>query len=278
MSKVFSLSVFFTLIFFQNAIALETHLYLNNFQDTINHELVSRPIFNRTQVPEEETVHFHIEAGEKLILNIVNKLNKTVSLVIDGKVIGVLSSGNTNSFKLTIPEGIHYYGLGNELSALSAGAMIVVGSKRQKSFYLKFSECDPSYNEAIHNESALPKYRPEKFMVNDRDFNVNNHHTHTGIEAKVGDSVQIFLYNSSDFMHHAPHFHGFHVLIVKSDANKIYEGLWKDSFGMEPKSLYELLLVPDKEGVYPIHNHNLITTTSESNYPGGMMTHMRINP
>jgi hypothetical protein len=36
-------------------------------------------------------------------------------------------------------------------------------------------------------------------------------------------------------------------------------------------------LVPDKPGRYPIHNHNLVTTTVGGNYPGGMMMHMHIH-
>ena len=38
-----------------------------------------------------------------------------------------------------------------------------------------------------------------------------------------------------------------------------------------------LLLVPDQPGMYPVHNHNLVTVAT-GGYPGGMITRLNIMP
>lgn len=259
--------------------ALERSLYLNLFADTINQERVNRPIFNATPVATDRPVHLHISVGDSLILRIFNNLQIAVDFAIDGQNQVSIPANSSRVLRMKFDdEGHHYYGLGGALSALSSGAMLIVGQKRAIAYYLKLSECDPNLNEQLLSSGPKEAYYPTKFMVNDRQFDHKMHDHMSSVNASVGDSVQLFMYNASDFMHHAPHFHGFHVLIVRSAKIPFYEGMSKDSFGMPPKSVYELLLVPDKPGEYPIHNHNLITVTTDANYPGGMMAHMMISP
>ena len=40
----------------------------------------------------------------------------------------------------------------------------------------------------------------------------------------------------------------------------------------------KLELIPDKPGVYPVHDHNLIGVTGGMFYPNGMFTTLRIVP
>jgi hypothetical protein len=52
----------------------------------------------------------------------------------------------------------------------------------------------------------------------------------------------------------------------------------KDSFPMAPGATITFLVVPDKPGMYPMHDHNLIVSTNAGLYPGGMMGMFDIMP
>jgi len=39
-----------------------------------------------------------------------------------------------------------------------------------------------------------------------------------------------------------------------------------------------LRLVPDKEGQYPVHDHNLVAVSGNGLYPNGMFTLIEIQP
>ena len=39
-----------------------------------------------------------------------------------------------------------------------------------------------------------------------------------------------------------------------------------------------LQIVPDKEGEYPIHDHNLVAVTGNNIYPNGIFTSILISP
>jgi FtsP/CotA-like multicopper oxidase with cupredoxin domain len=82
---------------------------------------------------------------------------------------------------------------------------------------------------------------------------------------------------NAGMMYHFPHFHGYHVKIIEATYHKRYIGWMKDSYGMAPGESITVELVPDKPGMFPMHNHNLVTTTIGGNYPGGMMMHMHIH-
>jgi hypothetical protein len=55
-------------------------------------------------------------------------------------------------------------------------------------------------------------------------------------------------------------------------------GWWKDSFPVKVGDHVTILLVPDKEGMYPVHDHNLVANTNVGLYPGGMIAMLNIMP
>lgn len=119
-------------------------------------------------------------------------------------------------------------------------------------------------------------YRPDFFTMNANHYpNVQND-TAVQVFNNVGDSIIIAIANTGK-MNHSLHFHGYHVLFLdhSEDPSKIN---WiKDSFNISPGETVTCLLVPDKEGDYPVHDHNLIAVNF-GGYPGGMITILNIAP
>jgi FtsP/CotA-like multicopper oxidase with cupredoxin domain len=79
-------------------------------------------------------------------------------------------------------------------------------------------------------------------------------------------------------MAHSMHFHGYHVKILSSEKTPQMNGWIKDSFPVKTDDKVTILLVPDKDGMYPVHDHNLIATTNIGLYPGGMIVMLNIMP
>ena len=73
------------------------------------------------------------------------------------------------------------------------------------------------------------------------------------------------------------HFHGYHVTILETTVHQKIIGWEKDTFPIFPGEAMTLLLIPDQPGMYPVHNHNLVTVTT-GGYPGGMITRLNIMP
>ncbi len=55
------------------------------------------------------------------------------------------------------------------------------------------------------------------------------------------------------------HFHGYHVKIIDVKIHQTMLGWEKDTFPVFPGEAMTLLLVPDQPGMFPVHNHNLVT-------------------
>ena len=95
--------------------------------------------------------------------------------------------------------------------------------------------------------------------------------------ANVNDEVYISMINAG-IMSHTLHFHGFHVEILQSAKRPYTVGWIKDGIPLAPDEVVTVKLVPDKPGMYPVHDHNLISVLSGNVYPGGMITTLRILP
>jgi FtsP/CotA-like multicopper oxidase with cupredoxin domain len=94
---------------------------------------------------------------------------------------------------------------------------------------------------------------------------------------QVGDTIYIVVLNSGKMLH-TLHFHGYHVEIVNASINSRYNGWIKDSFGILTGEILMLKLIPNKPGLYPVHEHNLINVTTNGVYPGGMLNLIDIQP
>ena len=79
-------------------------------------------------------------------------------------------------------------------------------------------------------------------------------------------------------MDHVLHFHGFHVEYLSTTIQTSRIGWIKDTVPLKKGEAMTVLLIANQEGIYPVHNHNLIAVTNSGFYPGGMITLINITP
>jgi FtsP/CotA-like multicopper oxidase with cupredoxin domain len=162
---------------------------------------------------------------------------------------------------------------------LGASCTVLVGQANYKRFVWNLWEnnANESLQIAAQNQTTIPsQYRPDVFTINGLDYPLNMNDTLGMVQGLVHDSIYITVLNAGNMLHPI-HFHGYHVQVVQSylAPNKVN---WKkDSFPVQQKDVVVFLLIPDKPGQYPVHDHNLTANTSAGGYPGGMMTMIEIS-
>lgn len=130
---------------------------------------------------------------------------------------------------------------------------------------------------ATSNSTSIPtNYRPNVFSINTLPLAPMDT-SNAIIYGNVGDTIIISVLNSGNMTHNI-HFHGYHITILGTSAQSNRIGWSKDSFPVYKGETMTLQLVPDQPGEYPVHNHNLVTTIYNNNYPSGMMAMLKINP
>lgn len=236
--------------------------------------------FNSRNSFDSSNVILRFASGVQVDFNVTNTTSITCGFKINGYgETGNIPAGETRSLSLILEaEGTFLYEDPlNDQRALGLGGMLVVSDFTGPTFYGVLTEHDNEWTKTLTQGGVYSKksYKPETYTVNGRGFPDVKRDSLISIHGHVGDTIHIHLTNAGQ-MHHFPHFHGFHVKILEATKQPELVGRLKDSFGLLSGESMTLELVPDKPGRYPIHNHNLITTTFGGNYPGGMMIHMHI--
>lgn len=167
------------------------------------------------------------------------------------------------------------YGVG-----LGASGHILVGYDNYDKYYWNLFDLDSAMTYEL-NAGAISEvpssYQPELFFINGEHFPETLEDPDAYAQAQVGDTLIISVVNSGH-MDHVLHFHGFHAEILGAEIMSSRVGWVKDSFPLKIGETMTLMLIPDKEGTYPVHDHNLIAVTNAGFYPGGMLTHLVIDP
>ena len=145
---------------------------------------------------------------------------------------------------------------------------IQVGYNNNKSFYWNIR--------SFSSVNSLNPYRPDYFTLNTHSKPDIFYDSSAVPVANVGDTVLIFIANTG-LSYHSLHFHGFHSEILFSSKFSNHSGRLKDTFPIYPKQSLILRMVPDKTGIYPVHDHNLLAVTGGGIYPNGMFISMKIN-
>lgn len=163
---------------------------------------------------------------------------------------------------------------------LGGSFSIISGVSNSQHFYWELWDTQANINAQFvgQNSGAFPNpYRPNVFTINGSDYPLNMNDTLGLVHGHVGDSIYISVVNAGS-MPHALHFHGYHFKIIHSTKLPNRINWEKDSGPILQNDAMILLLVPDKPGSYPVHDHNLTANTSNGGYPGGMMTMLMIEP
>lgn len=204
-------------------------------------------------------------------LNFRNSTNANVSIAANDTVEFSL---NYDSSALYIYEDVENYPLN---AHLGLSGMIYVGDELEHAYYWNLKEHDLEW---INNTiDSLPfdinQYNPRYFTINGLSNPMSFTDSSTTINGQVDDLIYINIANTGR-MNHALHFHGYHVEILYSSKDPHHEGRIKDSFNVKPLETVIVKLVPDKPGLYPVHDHNLGATLGNGTYANGMLTFLNI--
>lgn len=267
------------------AATVNTSLYI--LRDSIafdTGEKLPYATFNATNSFEEPNSRIVVNVGDQLILNVVNFDSETRAFAIKGET-STVSIPAGDSVEVTydcLNSGVFiFYDPTNfpDIASTGLAGMLVVKDHNHSSFYWNIKEHQSNWNDTIYAGGNVDwtSYYPDYFTINGKSNPHINNDADARIIGSVGDTLRINLANTGQSIH-SMHFHGYHVKIVSSSRDPQHAGRLKDSLPIYPFETLVLELVPDKEGEYPVHDHNLIGTTGGGVYPMGMFTTMLIAP
>ena len=156
-----------------------------------------------------------------------------------------------------------------------AGMITVFNTTQDKKFYWELKEHQSSYNNLLNENKKVDwsTYTPDYFTINGYSFPETGSDTTAWVYAHIGDTVHIFIANTGQSAH-SIHIHGFHGKTIFSSTGK-ETGQVKDTFPIKSMESIIVELVPDKEGFYSVHDHNLLAITAAGIYQRGMLILMR---
>ena len=114
------------------------------------------------------------------------------------------------------------------------------------------------------------RYDPNYFTVNGLAGTATIDDPRAHITGRVGDDLLIRVVNGGLRLH-SIHFHGYHVQVVARDGTPLAEPLEKDTIAVPVGGTAEFLLRPHQPGVFPIHDHVVLSVTGNGVYPLGMI-------
>jgi len=160
---------------------------------------------------------------------------------------------------------------------LGLSGMIVVKDKIEKSFYWNIKEFDSKWNEQLIKGQSVnwTNYSPNYFTINGRSNPKIDLDPKARITGEVGDTLILYITNTGQSIH-SLHLHGYHATILFSSKSPMHQGREKDTHPVFPMESIVLQIVPDKPGIYPVHDHNLVAASANNFYPNGMFTTMKI--
>ena len=155
--------------------------------------------------------------------------------------------------------------------------MIVVNNSISKKYYWNLKDHQTLFNFKIADGNVVNfrDYEPDYFTINGKSFPDLQNDPGAVVKANVGDTVLIYMVNTGQSLH-SIHFHGFHCTSVYSTSRAIGKNWIKDTYPVYSMEGVVLRLVPDKKGLYSVHDHNLVAVSGGGTHPNGMFLIMEI--
>lgn len=240
--------------------------------------------FNETQMFSQTNARIVVNVGDDLDLWVVNldsdvhdfeiKGETVVYTIPAGDSVNVLHTFNSAG-AFVFHDPINF----PDNASLGLASMIAVKDHNHASFYWNIKEHQTGWNAAILTGGSVDwsTYYPEFFTLNgNHNPNINND-PDARIVGNVGDTLMIYVTNTGQSIH-PMHFHGYHVDVMYSSSHPEHVGRSKDTHGVYPSEGVVYRLIPHQPGEFPVHDHNLISTTGNMTYPMGMFTTILIQP
>jgi FtsP/CotA-like multicopper oxidase with cupredoxin domain len=114
------------------------------------------------------------------------------------------------------------------------------------------------------------RYHPDYFTVNGLSGTETNSDPRAHIVGNVGDELLIRVVNAGLRLH-SLHFHGYHVDVIARNGFFLRWPLEKDTIAVPVGGTAEFVLRPHQAGVFPIHDHVVLSVAANGVYPLGMI-------
>lgn len=259
-------------------------LYINSDTITKGLQLIHFCGFNSTSAFSDINARFYLQVNDTLDVTIINNDTLIHDLTVDNQLTSsnTIAPSDTATFSLSFSaEGTYrFYSSYAHGYLQGASGIILVGYPGKPHFFWNLFDQDSLYSKNIAlglQTGFSSSFKPGIFTINSFSYPQTSMDTIGNVMANVGDSIIISIINSGHMIC-ALHMHGYHFKIIQTTLNTQQLNWIKDSAPIVPFEAMTILVVPDKPGEYPVHNHNLITNTNHGIYPGGMMTHLMIDP
>lgn len=240
--------------------------------------------FNWDSAFERQNAIIELIKGDTLLLDIRNNTLDThlFEVVEFGISIQLVPGGSSLASISSDKAGIYRYSDYKSEKAYSyrgASGMLIVTEPKWasvKKFYWNIKDLQSSYIRDLDSAKSVDwkAYYPDYFVVNGLGKPQLVGDSLTNVKGSVGDSILIMVANTGKAVH-SIHFHGYHCTAIESTSTRVQKGSSKDTFPFNEGDALVLLLIPDKTGMYPVHDHNLIAVSGGGKYPNGVF--MMIN-
>lgn len=265
-----------------NCWAIKDTLYINRSIEPLTSYNVHLCSFNTSNVFENKNVVKDYTVNEVVDFTIYNTDSVDhVLWLTDGTSVGVVQANSLLNFTHNFNQfGTFSLKLTDFIGqSLGAAAVIKVGLENEQSFTWNLWDVNAqlSANIGTGNVNTIPfDYKPNLCTINRTSYPNTMSDPEGAVTGYVGDTIYISIVNGGNMVH-TLHFHGYHVKVVQVSKRQKMLDWTKDTLPIMLNESLTLRLVPDKEGMYPVHDHNLINVLSNGNtYPGGMITRLNI--
>lgn len=277
-----NIALFWSLLSYSATIA--DTLYLNFDTTSVVGYSVYRAAFNDTSEFNPRNSIIELEDGDILELTIYNSDSIEHSVEIaQTQFLGSIAAGTFATYSIPFNNFGTYALTCSDFKGNALGAMttIRVGLTNEQSFYWNLYDMNDALSSEIINATIneIPlTFRPNIYTINSLVYPQTTSDTLGRVTGNVNDTIYISIVNSGNMVH-TLHFHGYHATIVQATKRQEVLNWEKDSFPVLQNESMTVRLIPDKEGMYPVHDHNLISVLNGgSTYPGGMITQLNIQP
>ncbi|TVY03310.1 multicopper oxidase domain-containing protein [Cohnella terricola] len=151
------------------------------------------------------------------------------------------------------------------------------GPAFDKDYAFVVNEIDPVWHQAVEESKPYDRtaFHPVYWTINGKSYPDTEQDATTMIEGRVGQTVLIRIINAG-YEPHSFHLHGFHFDVIASDGRPLPQPISKDTVLIGQGERYDLLVKFDKDGMFPLHSHNIVDNTNNGVYPGGLHTMVNV--
>ncbi|MCH2198053.1 MAG: multicopper oxidase domain-containing protein [Flavobacteriales bacterium] len=264
------------------SMALDIVLHINKGELDFGGSAVSICAFNETETLDSKNAIIELEIDELLNLTVINNDSLTHDFTIDGVILADndIAGYSQETFQLSFDElgAWRFYSSVSYGEYIGATGIINVGLTEETCFFWNLFDLNKelTYDLASAELEYIPSmYLPELFFINGDHFPNTLEDEDALVSVELGDTCYITIVNGGN-MDHVMHFHGFHAEIVSAQVASDRVGWSKDTVPIKKGEAVVLQLVANLEGIYPVHDHNLIAVTNTGFYPGGMITQIHV--